>query len=332
MKFWGASLLCGLAMIATGHAQEEILGDGSAIVQALEDYATRPEVSLRQKAAYLSAEWIIGLQRRAIEGVQPSAAQSDSVRQILSFADGLVTDSDNTVRRQGARIMIFGNPATEPASHQLLAVFDREAAPKNRSALLTDMAFAGHRSKAFAELLQRSLKDPEVRVRESAAQALAIVRPEEALTALEAALDDPEIIRDFVVEAIGAYGAAACPLLPRLRRMIPEARSEGSLIDALTESIARIENPAPPSIPATTVRSLIPTPLSPAASPTLPPVSTPATVPQPSASPAPLESAKSEASAAENPTNSILIAFALLILAGYLIRILTRSRSKRPPP
>lgn len=211
-----------------------------ALVAGIED----ANVAVRSAAAGKAAHSMIGLQQLEQQGQRMPVSTAD-LSNLQAALIKLLDDPSPEVSRPAATALIYSDAPNETLGQILSKKLASENDSKARVGLAKDMALAGYSPEIVETTLIASLDDPDRKVRESAAKAIAAVKPDGALPKLASRLGDQEMMRDFLVDAIAAYGSEAAYLLPTLEKMLADPTLAGTLPDRVLAAIAAIKNPQP---------------------------------------------------------------------------------------
>jgi hypothetical protein len=159
-----------------------------------------------------------------------------------------LNDSDAKVRVTASTALIHSGAPNREVEQALLRGIEKEANAEIRVSMAKDMALAGYQSPDIEAVLLGALDNPDKKIRERAARAIGLIKPKQGLSNLAKRLDDAEMMRDFVVDAIAAYGKEAIPYLPELMRLRADKTIGGTLpyrIDKAIEVISIAQPQAP---------------------------------------------------------------------------------------
>lgn len=266
--------------------QPKNLSNPSEFVPALVAGIEDPDLAVRVAASAKAAYAMIGLQQIKQQG-QPMPVNVTDVQSLQATLIKALNDTSSEVRGPAMTALIYTDAPNQTVGQALSASLSQEPDKRLRVSVAKDMALAGYTVPIVESTLIAGLDDPDRKVREHAAKAIAVVKPDGALSKLALRLGDQEMMRDFVVDAIAAYGPAAANLLPTLEKMLADPSIGGTLPDRIRAAIVAIKNPPPQAAvaaqikPVSLVDSSLPT-ASATATP-VPPVAT--SVQQPESAP-----------------------------------------------
>jgi len=210
-----------------------------ALIYGLKD----PDDVVRAAAFGNTVYVMIGLQEMKQQGQpMPPLTVADIQRLQQALLDGL-KDKLPEVRGTAMVALIYSGPRNPMIEQALSTTLSHESDQQLRVGMAKEMALAGYNDPMAKEGLVAALDNPDSKVREEAAKAIAVVRPSGALDKLVVRLGDPEMMRDFVVDATAAYGAEASLALPMLEKMLADPSLGGTLNPRIREAIASIKNP-----------------------------------------------------------------------------------------
>jgi hypothetical protein len=306
--------------------QPKNLANPSDFIPALVAGIKDANVAVRSAAASNAAYSMIGLQQLEQHG-QPMPV---TVAEISSLQAALIKSLDDPspeVSRPAATALIYSDAPNEPLAQMLSKKLSSETDNKARVDLAKEMALAGYNPEIVSTTLIASLDDPDRKLRESAAKAIAEVKPDGALPKLALRLGDQEMMRDFLVDAIAAYGSEAAYLLPTLEKMLADTTLGGTLPDRILAAIAAIKNPQPQAPDPAQIK-----PVSLTDGPTTtPPLPTPAQTPSASNVTAPVQQSKvtgASTTKAEKKSSSdfpiMPVAIVVAVILGIAIYVLRR--------
>ncbi len=213
------------------------------------------DAGVRRNAAGKAAFLIARLNQFAASG-RPAALDSPKLQQLTEALSKGLNDTDREVRGFTVSALTYSDAPSAKIEGGLLGRFAAEADEEIRSEILRTMALAGYSSPAFSGALINALSDASPKVRERAAGAVAVAKPDGALPKLAALLSDQQMVRDSVVQAIAAYGADARPYLGALKKLLSEPVGAPSpeRVRAAIESIKTLEPLPLPDPPVKAVR------------------------------------------------------------------------------
>ena len=220
------------------------LSDPNDFFDALTRGIVDGDVSVRRAATGKAAYAVVGLQQRKQKG-QAIPVKSES---FVAFQNALVDamqDKDAQVRRVSAGALIYSDAPNKEVESALVAYFGSEADALLRISVAKDMHNAGYKSAAIDAQILAGLDDGDSQTRMEAARAAGLDRVAGALPKLALLLNDDEMVKGYVVEAISAYGSEAVTYLPQLEAMLASGTAGGTLINDLRRSIEAIKNPSP---------------------------------------------------------------------------------------
>ena len=234
-----------------------------AIKQGLKD----GDVVVRRNAASKAAMTVIGLQQAAHSGQSlPDVSELPALQTMLSQT---INDLDEQVRGSSVQALAYSTAPNAEIENALLARLSTEANANLRGAILQALVFAGYETEGVTTAVISALDDKDYRTRQAAAQAVSTLKPAGALPKLANLLDDPDMIKGFVVEGMAAYGSEAAPYLARLEKMLADGTAGGTLINDLRAGIEIIKNPTPQPSASPSIKALLL--LNESSKPSLPP-------------------------------------------------------------
>jgi hypothetical protein len=234
-----------------------------AIKQGLKDC----DVVVRRNAASKAAMTVIGLQQAARSRQSlPDVSELPTLQTMLSQT---INDLDEQVRGSSVQALAYSTAPNAEIEIALLARLSTEANANLRGAILQALVFAGYETEGVTTAVISALDDKDYRTRQAAAQAVSTLKPAGALPKMANLLDDPDMIKGFVVEGMAAYGSEAAPYLARLEKMLTDGTAGGTLINDLRAGIEIIKNPTPQPSASPPIKALLL--LNESSNPSLPP-------------------------------------------------------------
>jgi hypothetical protein len=227
--------------------QPQTLTNPDDFVVALATGVRDSSANVRSAASTKAVYVMLALQKakREKRPLPVNVTGLDSLRAALSEA---LIDPDAKVRVAAAAALIYSGAPNREIEQTLLRGIEGETNAEIRVSMAKDMALAGYQSPAVEAVLLEALDNPDKKIRERAARAIGLVKPKQGLINLAKRLDDAEMVRDFVVEAIAAYGKEATPYLPELNRLRADKKIGGTLphrVDKAIEAISSAQSQAP---------------------------------------------------------------------------------------
>ena len=235
---------------------------------------------------------------------------------------------DVQVRSAVLSSLIFSDAPNAEIEGVALGQGQREENPEVKAAILKSLVDAGYRSDQINNALISALSDKDMRVRERTSRIIAEVKPPGALPKLAELLKDQQMARDFVVQAIAAYGIEALPYLPNLEKLLTDPSIGGTLPGRVRAAIDNIKNPPPqaaatPQIKAVSLLS---------SAPSKPAQSVAAQMPPPSSQQSKLAASPTPTVAAEKQPSSsfpvVPVVILAAVIAGAFVFLLRRKSAK----
>lgn len=215
----------------------------AVLAAGVRDASANARVVATSKAMYA----LMALQKAKREK-RPLPVKVTGLADLRAALSEAIIDSDTKIRVSAATALIHSGAPNREIELALLRGIEAETNAEIRVSIAKDMALAGYQSPAVETVLLQALNNPDRRIRERAARAMGLVKPKQGLINLAKRLDDAEMMRDFVVDAIAAYGKEATPYLSELKRLRADKAIGGTLphrIDQAIEAISTAQTQAP---------------------------------------------------------------------------------------
>jgi HEAT repeat protein len=282
----------------------EQLVSGNDYVSLLKAGLQDADAIVRRNAASQTASMLAAFQRMKREGQNLPIAVT-TLPALIATLKKMTADPDPQVRGAVLPALAFSGAPNADVESLILSQWQNETNKELKAASLKALVDAGYRSPRIGSALVSSLSDEERKVRERVARLIAEVKPAGALLELAKLLEDQQMARDSVVQAIAAYGAEAQPYLPQLEKLLNDPTTGGTLPNRIRTAIEAIKAPTPGAKAAAKIEAVALVNASPpqARTPTAPLVATPApSTPLPTATPAPSSPAPG---VAESPSSVV---------------------------
>lgn len=267
----------------------EQLADPNQYFEFLNQGLQDTDLIVQRNAAGQTAVALISLQSiKRVNGVLPIS--SEKLPALQETLRRMTSAADVQVRSAVLSSLIFSDAPNAEIEAVTLGQWQREDIPEIKAAILKSLVDAGYRSDQIDSALISALSDQDMRVRERTSRVIAEVKPPNALPKLAELLTDQQMVRDFVVQAIGEYGHEALPYVPNLEKLLTDPAVGGTLRPRIQAAIESIKNPpseasATPIIESVSLVDASSKPPTPAPSnpvPTQQPKSTAVATPMPS--------------------------------------------------
>lgn len=237
---------------------------------------------LTQRKAVQSLGWfLLSLQDMRREGT-PIPMDFSRLAELQQLLSAKLSSPDAEMRGAAIQALVHTGAPNPQVESVLLARLAQEPNDELKAAVIDRMTVAGYSSNAFTQTVLNSLLAPSVDVRNTAAKAVAEIKPVGALPRLSQALEQYPPSQ-FVIDAIARYGAEALPYVPQLEKLAGNESVRGDLRDHARRAIEAIRNPNPqaqePAQPKVGAVALVDTKQAPAPAP--PPAPAADTTPAP---------------------------------------------------
>tara|TARA_B100001093_G_C26817473_1_gene1010402 strand:+ start:742 stop:1812 length:1071 start_codon:yes stop_codon:yes gene_type:complete len=197
-----------------------------------------------RKYAGMSLSFVIsGLQNSSLRGQEIPWDLSIIVPDLQNSIISNIQTSDDELKGALILSLAYSDSPNKKIEDVLLDVFTKEKNGELRGTILKTLAFVGYESDQFKSILVESLESENRDLLYGALKAVAIVRPDDALSKLLDLLTKKNVVKDNVVQAIAAYGQKAQPYLQQLEQLMNDPRIGGTLPGKTRKAIEQIKKP-----------------------------------------------------------------------------------------
>lgn len=292
----------------------------NALAQGITDTDTSVRLAAAGKAAYV----MVGLQQRKQQG-QTIPISPESFLTFQNALVGALNDPNAQMRMASVGALIYSDAPNKQIESALVGFLSNEPDFLLRISVAKEMHKAGYRSSVIDAQILEGLGNPDSQIRMEAARAAGSTKVAGALPELALLLNDKELVKGHVVDAIAAYGSEAKPYLSQLEAMLASGSAGGTLGRDLEKAIETIKSPPSQAEPKAQIK---PVSLVDASSPTSPPATATSTPVPPAATPTQKHALLPSPPPAETHSSSgfpiVPVAIISAVIVGIVLYLLRR--------